>query len=256
MCLIAFAYLNHPRYRLIMVANRDEFYHRSTEPAHYWHDGSGIIAGKDNEAGGTWLGLHPEGRLAAVTNFRDGSAPQSSTALSRGNLTTDFLRHNTASLAAAKSILANGQAYNGFNLLLADRDELAYCSNRSDAAKRLEPGVYTLSNHLLNTPWPKSRHASEALSALITEEEINTDALISCLSSRAPFPDEQLPSTGIEFGMERALSPPFIVTPEYGTRCTTALLWSHDGTIEMVEQNYLPGGEEGVRKGFQVACLL
>ncbi len=248
MCLIVFAYQCHPRYRLIMAANRDEFYKRPTRLAQFWEDNSGILAGQDIEAGGTWLGFNRNGRLAAVTNVRDGS--QKTGLHSRGKLSTNFLRSDSNPKQYAQAITQSNDIYNGFNLLLADRHSMAYCSNRSNRIELLTPGIYSLSNHLLNTPWPKSLHAEDELGTLIQQDRINTEELITCLHRRDPFPDDQLPSTGINLEMERALSPPFIATPEYGTRCTSAILWSYDGRIDMTEQNYLPGGENGEKKEF------
>ena len=248
MCLIVFAYQCHPRYRLIMTANRDEFYRRPSQSIRDWGDGSGILAGRDLEAGGTWLGLQRDGRLAAVTNFREGTKEVG--LHSRGELTTNFLHSNVSPRRYGQTVKDSGDTYSGFSLLLADRHGMVYCSNRSDRLEHITPGIHSLSNHLLDSAWPKSLHAKNELEILIRQDSIRPEDLIACLHRRNPFPDEQLPSTGIDLETERTLSPPFITSPDYGTRCTTTVLWSHDGEMELTEQNYLPGGKTGERKGF------
>ena len=249
MCLIVFAYKSHPEYRLIMAANRDEFYQRPTLPASFWEDHPSVLAGRDQQAGGTWLGVNTSGRLAAITNFREGLAEPA--AHSRGALTSNFLTNRNTPLEFARQIRAKGENYNGFNLLLADHEQLVYCSNRTEKITTLQPGVHSLSNHLLNTPWPKAEHSRQELEQLIGHKQIDIDALISCLHRREPFPDEHLPTTGISLEMERTLSPPFIVSEEYGTRCTTVVLWRNNGSGTFVEQSYLPGGDTGERRQFE-----
>jgi uncharacterized protein with NRDE domain len=248
MCLIVFAYRYHPRYRLIMTANRDEFYRRPARPVRFWGDDSGILAGQDLEAGGTWLGLRRDGRLAAVTNFREGK--REVRPRSRGELTTNFLHSDLSPRQYGQVVKETGDEYSGFSLLVADRHGMVYCSNRSDRVEAITPGIHSLSNHLLDSAWPKSKHAKDELEILIRQDTIRSDDLIACLHRRKPFPDEQLPSTGVDLETERALSPPFIATPDYGTRCTTTVLWSHDGELELTEQNYSPGGKTGQREGF------
>ncbi len=250
MCLITFAYCSHPRYRLVMAANRDEFYDRRTEPLHEWRENSDVVAGRDLQAGGTWMGISKSGRFAAVTNFREGEIPQDPEALSRGKLVADFLGNNLEPQAFAEALHSMGQHYNGFNLLLADRDKLVYCSNRSSKVRLLQPGVFSLSNHLLNTPWPKAVKTRAALRSALADDNLDAEALLSLLSSRKTYPDHMLPETGVAPHMERALSASFIVTPAYGTRSTTALLWHHDGTVELIEQTFLPGGKPGSRQSF------
>jgi len=245
MCLIVFAYKCHPKYRLILASNRDEFYQRPTLPANFWQKHPSVVAGIDQQAGGTWIGASKEGRLAAVTNFREGQ-PQAAPR-SRGELTHHFLTGQQSPLEFANETQAENAQYNGFNLLLADQQDLIYCSNRSQKIETLSPGIYSLSNHLLNTPWPKAEHAKHELSGLISSDQVDTEQLIRCMQRRQPFPDEQLPATGVGLELERTLSPPFIVADSYGTRCTTALLWETNGPMHFVEQNYLPDGEPGQR---------
>lgn len=231
-----------------MAANRDEFYARPTALADFWDDNPSILAGRDLQAGGTWLGMNRSGRMAAITNFREGRPEPAP--LSRGKLSSLFLNEQSPAFDFAEKLQSSQQQYNGFNLLIADDQQLVYCSNRTQKIQILEPGIYSLSNHLLNSPWPKAEHAKEELSQLILNAKIDQEDLIQCLQRRDPFPDEQLPSTGVGLEMERTLSPPFIAIPEYGTRCTTTILWKHDGSVRFAEQNYLPGGEPGQRREF------
>ncbi len=244
MCLLALAYKVHPDYPLIVVANRDEFYARPTREAHFWPAHPTILAGRDLEAGGTWLGVSRAGRWSTVTNFREGRlapAPHS-----RGELPLGFLTGNESPADYSRRMLAHGDDFNGFNLLAGNRDELVYASNRQAAIRSLPPGVYTLSNDFLDTPWPKAELARENLLRVLRDAPaLHTDDLLGVLASRQVFPDRQLPATGIGQEMERTLSPPFIVTPAYGTRCTTALLMSRGGEVVFAEQNFLRGEPEG-----------
>jgi uncharacterized protein with NRDE domain len=241
MCLIIVAWQAHPDYPLIVAANRDEYYQRPTLPAQLWDETPGaILAGRDLIAGGTWLGTTKTGRFAAVTNYREGAeheAPRS-----RGQLTTDFLQGRHDPMRYAKQIIADGDQYNGFNLITGDINQLVYCSNRQSTIKSLPPGIYSLSNALLDSPWPKSIHVKQALTPFIQNDPTAIDQMIHCLQRREPFPDEVLPDTGIGIERERTLSPPFIASPGYGTRCTTILLRNTKGETQFVEQSY---GEDG-----------
>lgn len=249
MCLITFAYCNHPTYRLILVANRDEFYQRPSLAAHHWPESPHILAGIDQQGGGTWLGITRNGRFAAVTNFRQN--PQIPAERSRGELPVRFLSSEASPNSFAHQLQPEVHHYGGFNLLLADNHQMTYCSNRSAAQQTLEPGIHSLSNHLLNTPWPKTEHSRDKLSSIVSNEKLDACSLMNSLSRRTPFDDADLPQTGIDRELERMLSPPFIVSDTYGTRCTTALLWQHDGHITFAEQSYLPGGEPGDLKQFE-----
>lgn len=249
MCLIIVAWQTHPDYPLIVAANRDEYYQRPTSPAELWDETpNAVLAGRDLIAGGTWLGITKTGRFAAVTNYREGAeqvAPRS-----RGQLTTDFLHGNGSAMQYAKQIVAAGDQYNGFNLLTGNTDELVYCSNRQSAIQLLAPGIYSLSNALLDSPWPKAVHVKQALTPHLHNDPTAIDQMIHCLQRREPFPDESLPDTGIGIERERTLSPPFIVSAGYGTRCTTVLLRNTQGEIQFVEQSYGSDGSCGERKTF------
>lgn len=248
MCLIIFAWHSHPDYPLIAIANRDEYYRRPTAPADFWEDQPGILAGRDLLGGGTWMGLSLGGRFAAVTNYREGS--ESPAPRTRGELTTSFLNSEADIASFAQKALDNGNQYNGFNLLLAEGNQLFYCSNRQTQIQQLPPGIYSLSNHLLNSPWPKAVHAKAAFEHQITSGTVSPDQLIQCLHRRKPFPDEYLPDTGVGLALERMLSPPFIVSKDYGTRCSSVVLKNHQGKTVLVEQSYARNGLPGERRTF------
>lgn len=242
MCLILFSYDQHPTYQLVVAANRDEFYDRPTAPAHFWEEGDGILAGRDEEAGGTWLGITRTGRWAAVTNYRDFTTPPKGDAPSRGHLVTSFLRSEAAPAAFLEQLDAQKDEYNGFNLLAGTTSELGYVSNRDGEFRLLEPGLYGISNHLLDTAWPKVVRGKEALREQLEAEEIAPEPLLEMLSDTTVAPDEELPDTGVSLERERMLSPPFIETPRYGTRSSTVLLVSHDGEVTFVERSFDTAG--------------
>ncbi|NVK44315.1 MAG: NRDE family protein [Oceanospirillaceae bacterium] len=246
MCLITFAYRNHPHYSLILVANRDEFYRRPTAPLGSWSEQPSLLAGRDLEQGGTWLGLHRHGRLAAVTNYRDGRNRESGLR-SRGHLTRDFLQHDAPAAAAADSLADTGHLFGGFNLLLGDNAGIWYLSNRDRAPERLAPGIYGLSNALLDSPWPKLLHAREALAGVLHEDRPEAARLAALLADRTRADDGRLPDTGIGLERERALSSCFIQLPEYGTRATSVILQDYQGNTRFYEQSFDPGGPAGIR---------
>ena len=241
MCLIVFAYQQHPVYNLILVANRDEHYARETQPLHPWHNPADIIAGRDLQQNGTWLGISREGRFSAVTNVRNGfkNLPASR---SRGLLTTEFLSSNISAENYAQALIQTTVPYNGFNLILADSDGLFYVSNsgQSEAPylQQIQPGIHSLSNASLNTPWPKARAQQQALQELLDHPEISADNLISQMADPQQYADSELPDTGVGIELERALSGSFIRMETYGTRCTTVVLQDYSGHTRIIEQNY------------------
>lgn len=249
MCLILFAYEAHPDYRLILAANRDEFYERPTEPAAFWEDDSGVLAGRDLRCGGTWLGMTRAGRFAAVTNYR-GPDEQRPDAPSRGALVASFLRAHEAPDAFLARLAPKADRYNGFNLLAGDAQHLYYFSNRAAAVRRLSAGVYGLSNDLLDTPWPKVEAGKAALRRVL-EGPVTTEALLALLADPAPAPDERLPDTGVGLEWERVLSPRFIATPAYGTRSSTVLLIGYDGRVTFVERTAETPGQAASTQSFQ-----
>jgi uncharacterized protein with NRDE domain len=242
MCLVMFALESHPRYSLIVAANRDEFYDRPTAPATFWPDAPSVLAGRDLRAGGTWLGLDRRGRFAAVTNYRQG-AREPTAPRSRGHLVSSFLMSKTHAGEHFARVTAEAALYSGFNLIAGDARELHYLSNREGRARVLGPGVYGLSNHLLDTDWPKVSSARRGLEALLTVSGTELVAeMLTLLSDRTRPADDLLPSTGVGLEWERLLSSAFITTADYGTRSSTVLLVARDGGVVFVEQTFGPGG--------------
>lgn len=240
MCLILLAYKIHPDYTLALAANRDEFYARPTSRADFWEDAPRILAGKDLKEGGTWLGVDRSGRFAAVSNYRDPGSDKAD-ALSRGHLVSDFLRGQQTPADYLDKLPLKGEEYRGFNLLVGDRQELGYYSNRSKAARMLAPGLYGVSNHLLDTPWPKIQRGKKRLSELLARNRaVDPEAILEILGDRTIADDEQLPDTGVGLAMERILSPIFITSPHYGTRSSTVLLIDRDEQVSFIERSFDP----------------
>lgn len=243
MCLIALAYDVHPVYRVILAANRDEFHDRPTLAIGPWSDAPRIIAGRDLRSGGTWLGVTPDGRWAAVTNVRGlGTPPPDPT--SRGSLVSGFLQTDTPPPEYLDSILERAHAFDGFNLLVGDNAGVWWLSNHAEGGyKRVAPGIHGISNHLLDTPWPKVVRAKGAMAELMEREELpETGVILDLLMDRAYAADHELPATGVSPELERALSAPFIATPDYGTRSSSALLIRRDGQIYLAERTFDPAG--------------
>ena len=242
-CLILFANEANPRYRLVLAANRDELYSRPTAPAAYWEEAPNVLAGKDLESGGTWLGVTCSGRVAAVTNFR-GPGKAQENAPSRGNLVRGFLMSSEPHVFVDK-LRTRAWNYNGFNLLVGSDQELWWYSNRYDEQPhRIIPGIHGLSNHLLDTPWPKVERGKRALEHhIVGEKEITAEQVFPILEDRSPAADEELPDTGVGQELERVLSAPFISTQYYGTRSSTVLLIEHTGSVTFVERSFNPRDE-------------
>jgi uncharacterized protein with NRDE domain len=238
MCLLLFAYQSHPDYQLILAANRDEFYDRPARAAAFWDNAPDILAGQDLKAGGTWMGITKTGRFAAITNYREAGLTKEN-APSRGDLVKDFLRGDSRPHDYLKAVQEKGQTYNGFNLIIGDVNDLFYYSNRNENIHDIEPGVHGLSNRLLNTPWPKVKQGTARLRALITQKKgFSQEDIYTILGDRFIPPDEDLPDTGVGLEWERVLSPLFITSDIYGTRCTSILLWKNTGEITFVERTF------------------
>lgn len=234
MCLIVFAVRAHPRFPLIVAANRDEFLTRPTAPASFWSDSPDILAGRDLTAGGTWLGITRQGRFAALTNYRDLRRPRPQVAPSRGALVVQAL--------TGGSDPEGTERYDGFNLLFGTADDLRYHNNITGALAHVEGGIHGLSNHLLDTPWPKVLSTERAFTEAIDTAAPDVDALFGVLTDRQVAADEQLPDTGLDIVRERALSAPFIVTEGYGTRCSTVIMVGYDGSVHFEERTWQPQG--------------
>ena len=251
MCLIAFHWQPHARTKLVLVANRDEFYARPTSALHHWTD-QPIVAGRDLQAGGTWLGASTRGRVAALTNYRDAKL-QRADAPSRGRIVTAFLLGAASAEAYAAELATLATAHNAFNLLLFDGNCLVGYESRHQRTVRFEPGTHAVSNADFNSSWPKLNRLRSSVDAVLLErkgrpahglEVAVRSRLFALLSQRQAAPDAQLPSTGISLDRERALSPEFIQTPDYGTRCSTVLS-ANAGHIEMTERSFSPTGYLG-----------
>ncbi len=238
MCLILLAYDAHPDYRLILAANRDEFYARPTAPAAFWDDAPQLVAGRDLKEGGTWLGLTRSGRFAALTNYRDLRAYRSD-APSRGQLVSGFLRGDMAADAYLDLLEREASAYNDFNLIFGDLAGLTYFSNRGQRHSLLAPGVHGLSNEFLDSPWPKVNHGREALARLVAVgAPVRPEELFAILADRTTAPDHLLPDTGVGIERERLLSPLFIASPAYGTRSSTVILIDRANRVTFVERTF------------------
>ncbi|GAB4180263.1 MAG: NRDE family protein [Rhodocyclaceae bacterium] len=248
MCLILMAWRAHPDFPLVVAANRDEYYARPSAAAGFWSDAPGILAGRDLQAGGTWLGVTREGRFAALTNFRDPSHVRSD-APSRGILVSEYLRSQSGPEAFLAGLAAIAPAYNGFNLLAADARSAACYSNREDRPRRLGAGIYGLSNHLLDTPWPKVARAKSALArALDTLPE--RERFFDLLLDRAPVPDDELPRTGVSMEWERLLSAAFVHSASYGTRSSTVVVLDKAGHLDFEERAFDEEGRTGEARRF------
>jgi uncharacterized protein with NRDE domain len=252
MCLIGLSWRVREDYPLILAANRDEFFTRPAAAAHYWHDHREILAGRDLEQGGTWLGLTRSGRVAAVTNFRDGTRSRSGQR-SRGWLVRDYLLSDLDALAFLQRVDDGATQYDGFNLLAGTHKQLFHYSNRTGAVTPLGPGVHGLSNHLLNTPWPKVARARETLLGLTDVPARDLpEALFALLADRSQPPDEALPDTGIGLDRERVLSTVFIQSQDYGTRCSTVLLIDRTGRACLEERSFAPDSTLIARRCYTV----
>jgi uncharacterized protein with NRDE domain len=243
MCLIVLAIHPDPTHRLVLIANRDESYARATAPAAEWEDAPGLIAGRDLRGGGTWLGVTRSRRFAAVTNFHEGAPPRAS-APSRGSLVSEFLKSSETPDEYLLRLMPEAAEFAGFNLIVGDASSAVWFSNRGPARPvHLEPGIHGLSNHLLNTPWPKVEIAKRRLASLLNLAPApDPSDLLDSLHDRTPAPPDQDGSAPSP--LERALSAAFIVTPEYGTRSTSALILTASGPGVLAERTYERGSAD------------
>jgi uncharacterized protein with NRDE domain len=253
MCLILFAHRAHPAYPLVVAANRDEWFRRPTAPAGFWPDAPDVLAGRDLEQQGTWLGVTRGGRFAALTNYRDPGANRPD-APSRGALVSAFLRSRVPPGEYLERLRRDSSRYNGFSLLAGEGTTLCYFSNREGEIRSLAPGVYGLSNSLLDVPWPKVQAGKSRLAAAL-DDCPNAAALLDILDDTRFASDQELPSTGVSLDWERKLSSLRIVADGYGTRSSTALLVGADGDVSFVERSFDEDGNEAgiVRERFSLA---
>ncbi|MCG5102074.1 NRDE family protein [Oceanobacillus alkalisoli] len=241
MCLIHFHLGKHPNYKLIVAANRDEFYRRPTERAHYWPDAPFLLAGRDMLQQGTWLGITKEGRFAALTNIRDLTL-ESEDKKSRGHIVRDFLSSTDSPIYFLERIRNERTAYAGFNILVGDAFGLFHYNNVDDIIMEVPAGTHSLSNATLNTPWPKVVQGKDKLETYLDHNNrVNTDNLFHILENTEEAPDSKLPNTGIEFELERKLSASFIKTPDYGTRSATVVVIDKNHNVVFKERTYTNG---------------
>ncbi len=241
MCTILINYDTHPDYRLILASNRDEFFDRPAAQACFWDEAPYVFSGRDLHGSGTWLGITKTGKIACVTNYREphSVANGNLSRPSRGSLVSRFLIEDISADDYLEQLIGTGKDYSGFNLIFGSAEKMLYFSNRSDLHLQITPGLHGLSNHLLDTPWPKVLKGKDALIRLNSlKKDKLTDALFEILADRTAYPDSQLPDTGVGREMERILSPVFISTAVYGTRSSTIILIDRNNEVTFIEKTY------------------
>ena len=255
MCLIALAWQARRDLPLLVAANRDEWRERPTKPAHWWPERPELLAGRDLQAGGTWMGITRGGRFAAVTNFRDPSDKRS-TARSRGTLVTEFLLGHDSPARFLSNLSSRASDYNGFNLILGDGTSLFYFGSREGQPRAIEPGVHALSNHLLDEPWPKVVAAQLAMNEAL-EARDPVPILFDLLSDATRPDDEDLPKTGVGKEWERRLAAALITGDDYGTRASSVLAISAAGDVMFEERSRGADGAvvRTVREAFTIAAV-
>lgn len=238
MCLILIAINVHPLYSLIIASNRDEFYDRSSEPAGFWANSPTLLAGRDLRAGGTWLGITTDGKFATITNFRDPSSHKDN-APSRGKLVTAYLEGHETPEQYTRNLGKSADDYNGFNLVLGDHRGLFYYSNRGEKVHSLSHGIFGLSNHLLDTSWPKlDRGKAKFKQVILRDKKLVPENLFHILQDGTLPDDKSLPDTGVGLEKERMLAPVFIKSPDYGTRSTTLIFIDKFGQVTFIERTH------------------
>ena len=243
MCLVLVAWRQHAEWPLIVAGNRDEFHARPTEGLHWWPDNPALLAGRDMQAGGTWLGIGRNGRFATVTNYRDAVPPQAGMR-SRGDLVTGFIDGSASPLDYVRDI--DGGAYAGYNLFVCDGRTLAYASNRDGEPRELEPGLYGLANAGLDAPWHKTLVSKERMRQRLESGKIKPNALLKLLNDRQRAPESEVRTNGLDFALAHAVTAPFVVQPDYGTRSSTVVLIGRDGHVDVTERRFV---SDGSRRG-------
>ena len=237
MCLIAFAWRHHPRYPLVVAANRDEFHQRPTAPASFWTDCPEILAGRDLLGRGTWLGISSRGRFAALTNLR-GEREVRRDAPSRGSLVSAYLSGRERPSEYLTQVARRARRYNGFCLIAGDGAEMGYYCAHDPAPLPLSPGVYGLSNARLDAPWPKVEGLKAGLASVLSRPRWGSGDLMELLGDRAPAPDEALSDTGVGLAQERVFSSAFVLGDHYGTRASTVLVVESGGHVDFSEWSF------------------
>ncbi|CAD2081617.1 hypothetical protein GCM10007275_20240 [Jeotgalicoccus coquinae] len=247
MCLINFNIGSHDKYKMIIAANRDEFYSRPTAPVHYWEDHPNILGGRDLKAQGTWLAVSKSGKISALTNIRTPEEMTAEAKKSRGELVVNYLLSEKSPKEYLTALAGHSSDYAGFNLLTGTPDELYYMNNYDNKISRVTDGTHGLSNEYLDTPWPKVVIGKEQLDKVISEDDIDIDALFSLLRIDTKAADDIVQQTGVDAGLEKKLSPLFIDIPDfdYGTRCSTVVLVDRQNNITLIERTFKNGVETG-----------
>lgn len=249
MCLILLVWRVHPEFPCVLAANRDEFHDRPSASAAWWPGSAGILAGRDLKAGGTWLGVARDGRFAALTNFRDGRATRVD-APSRGNLVTEVLERARSVSDTLDHLRRVGSSYNAFNMIFSDGERLGVFESVLGDGRELGPGIFGLSNDLLDTPWPKVRNAKSGLVRSLADMH-DENAILHLLRDDRPAPDADLPETGIRLEWERLMSSAFVRAEDYGTRCSTVFRLDSAGRAFFDEWSWDRAGEEVGRKSYR-----
>lgn len=239
MCLIAWNWQPHNATSLVLIANRDEFYARAARPLHWW-EGDTVLAGKDLQAGGTWLGVSRSGKLAALTNYRAATPPRTDTP-SRGELVAEFLKSDGNATQFLQALAPRAGDYNPFNLLVFDGTQLLGLESRNAQVITMPPGIGAVSNADFQTPWPKLTRLTARLQSSVNAGETDTPSLLTLLHDRSMPMDAELPHTGVALALERALSPAFITTPSYGTRACSVIQFQRTA-VEFTEQSHGAAG--------------
>jgi len=243
MCLIVFSLRSHKKYPLVLAGNRDEFYKRPARPAKFWEDKPNLLAGKDIKGGGTWMGVTKNGKLGALTNYRDLKNIKEE-APTRGSIVTDYLTDSKPAPVFLETLDENAEDFNGFNVLAGTPDSFFHYSNETRNITEIESGIHGISNAVLNTPWPKVEKAEEDLRNALNSDHIDTEELFTLLKSKKTYPPEVLPDTGLPDHKEKEVSAAYIKTEDYGTRCSTIILMDHTGEITFMERTYDPKTED------------
>jgi len=240
-CLLVFAWNAHPRYRLVLAGNRDEYHARATDAAGWWLDVPRLLGGRDLEAGGTWLGFARDGRWGVVTNYRE-IADSGPAERSRGELIVDFLRGDMRPQAFGRDREARASQYAGYSLLVGERQSLHYFTNRGAPTSPLPAGVHGLSNERLNTPWPKLERTRRRFADLLAAGDPAPETLFEILADREPATPDELPRTGLDPALERLVSAPFVISQAYGTRSSHVVMAGHDDRVRFLERRFDAAG--------------
>lgn len=244
MCLIAFAYHMHPEYNLVLIANRDEFYKRPTRAAQFWTNEAKVelLAGKDLQGGGTWMGITKSGKWGALTNYRDPSWKRESPP-TRGAIVPDYLLGNETPTDFITNLKHSAQQFEGFNVLVADKKQLFHYSNANNMVSEITSGIHGVSNAVLDTPWPKLEYAKHQLEQCVTQNNLTPESLFQILKNEQQAADDDLPKTGIPYELEKIISPVFIQSENYGTRCSSLLYVKKNGSVRFIERRYSTDGK-------------